>query len=139
MSGAKNKANDSTVSEPASRVLYKTDIADIGAGQAGLPSAYHLRRQGLEPGRGFVVLDQAEGSGGAWQYRWPSLTLRTVNGIHDLPGLQFSDIVDPDAEEVQANVAVPKYYKAYEKEFNLPVYRPLKVTVVCDRGDRFRV
>jgi cation diffusion facilitator CzcD-associated flavoprotein CzcO len=113
----------------------KTDIVVIGAGQAGLSSAYHLKRRGVAPNRGFVVLDQSPNAGGAWQFRWPSLTLSTVNRIHDLPGMRFSDAVGTDASDVQAAVAVPRYYAAYEKAFDLPVYRPVKVTVVCDRGD----
>src|SRR5688500_3406614 len=120
-----------------SAVRRKAEIVVIGAGQAGLSSAYHLKKRGVEPNRGFVVLDQSPHAGGAWQHRWPSLTLSTVNRIHDLPGMRFSDAVDTDAKEVQAAVAVPQYYAAYEKEFELPVYRPVKVAVVCDRGDRF--
>jgi hypothetical protein len=27
----------------------------------------------------------------------------------------------------------------YEEAFDLPVYRPVKVTVVCDRGERSRI
>lgn len=139
MSSNRQNPSDTTDYEPASRVLIKTDIAIIGAGQAGLSSAYHLDRQQLEPGRGFIVLDQAEHPGGAWQYRWPSLTLTTVNGIHDLPGLSFDEALDTDEDDVQANIAVPKYFKMYEREFDLPVYRPVKVMAVCDRGDRLKV
>jgi cation diffusion facilitator CzcD-associated flavoprotein CzcO len=117
----------------------KTDIVVIGAGQAGLSSAYHLKRRGLAPNRGFVVLDQSPNAGGAWQFRWPSLTLSTVNRIHDLPGLPFSDAVDTAETQVEAAVAVPKYFAAYERTFELPVYRPVKVSVVCDRGDRFNI
>ncbi|MDR8390029.1 NAD(P)/FAD-dependent oxidoreductase [Aliifodinibius sp. S!AR15-10] len=139
MADARTHTNDATDSKPASRVLYKTDIVVIGAGQAGLSSAYHLRREGMEPGRGFVVLDQSEDPGGAWQHRWPSLTLSTVNGIHDLPGLSFDEAVNTDEEDIQANIAVPKYFRRYEQEFNLPVYRPVKVMAVCDRGNRLKV
>ena len=57
-------------------------VAVIGAGQAGLSAAYHLRRQGLE----YVVLDGEDGPGGAWRHRWRSLRMGTVNGIFDLPG-----------------------------------------------------
>jgi cation diffusion facilitator CzcD-associated flavoprotein CzcO len=117
----------------------KTDIVVIGAGQAGLSSAYHLKRRGVSPNRGFVVLDQSPQPGGAWQFRWPSLKLSTVNRIHDLPGMRLSEVVDPSASEVEASVAVPKYFEAYEKAFELPVYRPVKVTVVCDRGERLLV
>ncbi|HET7275331.1 MAG TPA: NAD(P)-binding domain-containing protein [Longimicrobiaceae bacterium] len=122
-----------------SGIALRTEIAVIGAGQAGLSSAYHLHRLGLEPNRGFIVLDQSPEPGGAWQFRWPSLTLSTVNRIHDLPGMRFSEAVSTDEPDVQASVAVPKYFAEYEKRFALPVYRPVQVKVVCDRGDRFRL
>jgi len=128
-----------STSAPASPVALKTDIVVIGAGQAGLSSAYHLKKLGVVPDRGFVVLDQAPQPGGAWQFRWPSLKLSTVNRIHDLPGMPFSEAVDTDATEVEASVAVPQYFAAYEKTFDLPVYRPVKVTIVCDRGERLRI
>lgn len=32
-----------------------------------------------------------------------------------------------------------QYYEAYERTFDLRVQRPVKVTVVCDRGERLRV
>ncbi|CEJ10307.1 putative oxidoreductase CzcO [bacterium YEK0313] len=121
------------------RVALKVGIVVIGAGQAGLSSAYHLRQLGLAPGRDYLVLDKAPGPGGAWQFRWPSLTLSTVNRVHDLPGLSFAEVIDPGATDVQASVAVPRYFATYEKRFALPVYRPVSVAVVCDRGDRLRI
>ncbi|HEY8535806.1 MAG TPA: NAD(P)-binding domain-containing protein [Vicinamibacterales bacterium] len=120
-------------------VVVKTDIVVIGAGQAGLSAAYHLKQRGVPPVRGFVVLDRSPQPGGAWQYRWPSLTLSTVNRIHDLPGMRFSEAVDTTSGEVQASVAVPQYFAAYEKAFELPVWRPVDVQVVCGRGDRFSI
>lgn len=47
----------------------EVEVVVIGAGQAGLAAAYHLRRTGFEPERDFVVLDHAPGPGGAWQFR----------------------------------------------------------------------
>lgn len=120
------------------RTLLKADIVVIGAGQAGLSSAYHLQQLGLKSWKNYLVLDKSPGAGGAWQYRWPSLTLTTVNRVHDLPGLRFSDAVDV-GDEVKASVAVPQYYAAYERKFELPVIRPETVTVVCERSGRFRV
>lgn len=117
----------------------RTDIVVIGAGQAGLSSAYHLGQRGLAPVRGFLVLDRSPSPGGAWQFRWPSLTLSTVNRIHDLPGMRFADAVEATAAEVRAAEAVPRYFAAYEREYGLPVYRPVNVTVVCDRGERLVV
>jgi cation diffusion facilitator CzcD-associated flavoprotein CzcO len=124
---------------PASRFAVRADVVVIGAGQAGLSSAYHLKKRGLVPGRRFVVLDGSPRAGGAWQFRWPSLRLSTVNRIHDLPGMPFSEAVDTDATEVEASVAVPRYFAAYEEAFGLPVYRPVRVAVVCERGGRLRI
>ena len=120
------------------RVALKVDIVVIGAGQAGLSSAYHLQRLGLAPARSFVVLDQSPQAGGAWQFRWPSLTLSTVNRIHDLPGMKFADAVNTEGQ-VQASVAVPNYFAAYEDNFHLPVFRPVRVGLVCNRGERLRI
>jgi cation diffusion facilitator CzcD-associated flavoprotein CzcO len=124
---------------PAAALRLRTDIVVIGAGQAGLSAAYHLKQLGIVPVRGFVVLDGAPSAGGAWQFRWPSLTLSTVNRIHDLPGMRFADVVEPGATEVEAAVAVPRYFSAYERAFDLPVYRPVHVTVVCGRDERLTV
>ncbi|MCD8539738.1 MAG: NAD(P)-binding domain-containing protein, partial [Leadbetterella sp.] len=61
------------------------------------------------------------------------------NRIHDLPGMAFEDTIDTHETEVQASVAVPHYYEAYEKEFGLRVYRPVKVDKVYLHGERFYV
>lgn len=111
----------------------------IGAGQAGLSAAYHLQRREIEPIRGFVVLDAEEAPGGAWLHRWPSLTLSTVNRIHDLPGLPFEEAVGSGGADVQARTAVPAYFAEYERRFQLPVYRPIKVLRVDRAGERFTV
>ena len=87
---------------PAIRIARKLDIVVVGAGQAGLSAAYHLRQAGLIANRDFLVLDAAPNPGGAWQYRWPSLTLSTVNRVHDLPGMSFADTVGGDTS-VQAD------------------------------------
>lgn len=104
----------------------ETDVAVIGAGQAGLSSAYFLRRAGLD----FVVLDANPAPGGAWQHRWPTLRMATVHGIFDLPGRHF----DPPDPDVPAAVAVPAYFADYERAFDLPVRRPVRVKSVR-RGD----
>ncbi|MGW5450441.1 NAD(P)-binding domain-containing protein [Nocardia sp. NPDC003979] len=109
------------------------DIVVIGAGQAGLSAGYHLRRLGLVPERDFLIVDHAPGPGGAWQFRWPSLTLTTVNRVHDLPGMSFAETLPPGSSSAPAATAVPHYYELYEKRFDLRVRRQVSVRVVCDR------
>ena len=94
----------------------------IGAGQAGLSAAHHLTRLGLD----LVVLDAEERAGGAWQHRWPSLTLARTHHVHDLPGLPFP----PAGDDVPAADAVPAYFAEYERRFALPVQRPVRVRAV---------
>lgn len=107
-------------------------IVVIGAGQAGLSAAYHLRRKGLTPGRDFLVLDANPGPGGAWQHRWPSLTLGTAHGIHDLPGFPLGT---PDSSRPAAEV-VAEYYAAFEAANQLQIQRPARVlSVTAADGD----
>lgn len=115
--------------------IPKMQIVVIGGGQAGLSSAYYLREHGLSPDRDFTVLDRAPGPGGAWQFRWPSLTLSTVNGVHDLPG----GLSLGGGDEVRASEAIPRYFGRVERAFDLPVHRPVNVLRVASRGERLRI
>ncbi|MFJ1616931.1 NAD(P)-binding domain-containing protein [Streptomyces sp. NPDC088251] len=110
------------------------DVVVIGAGQAGLSGAYHLRRAGLEPDRDFVVLDHAPYPGGAWQFRWPSLTYGKVHGMHALPGMELAGADDnrPSSEVIGA------YFDTYERTFDLRVHRPVDVKAVRE-GDGGRL
>ncbi|MFG2448014.1 NAD(P)-binding domain-containing protein [Streptomyces sp. NPDC048512] len=109
----------------------EVDVVVVGAGQAGLSSAYHLRRSGYEPERDFVVLDHAPRPGGAWQFRWPSLTFGKVHGMHELPGMELTD-ADPDRPSAEV---VGEYFDAYERTFDLRVRRPVDVTAVREGSD----
>jgi len=117
-------------------------VAVVGAGQAGLSAAHHLRRRGFRPVRGtdhtvsdgartVVVLDANPRPGGAWQHRWASLRMATVNGIHDLPDMPLP-AVDPGEP---ARTAVPRYFAAYEDREDLPVLRPVRVRSVTPVAD----
>jgi cation diffusion facilitator CzcD-associated flavoprotein CzcO len=115
------------------------DVVVIGAGQAGLSAAYHLQRRGFLPAAidrepasskpddpDYIVLDSEASPGGAWQHRWRSLRMATVNGIHDLPGMAKPE-VDPNEPSAEM---LPRYFAAYERELGLPVLRPVAVTAV---------
>jgi cation diffusion facilitator CzcD-associated flavoprotein CzcO len=116
-------------------VRSETDVVVIGAGQAGLSAAYFLRRAGFRNDSGFVVLDHATLPGGAWQYRWPSLRLGKVHGIHDLPGMALGT-PDPDRP---ASEVVSEYFGRFEHTFDLPVQRPVDVLSVRHAGERLLV
>ncbi|MEV0095420.1 NAD(P)-binding domain-containing protein [Streptomyces sp. NPDC050738] len=102
------------------------DVVVIGAGQAGLSGAFHLRRAGLEPDRDFVVLDHAPRPGGAWQFRWPSLTYGKVHGMHALPGMELTGA----DERRPSSEVIMEYFTAYEEAFDLRVHRPVEVSAV---------
>jgi cation diffusion facilitator CzcD-associated flavoprotein CzcO len=111
------------------------DVVVIGAGQAGLSAAYHLRRRGYSPipgtGPTFVVLDSDAAPGGAWQHRWASLKMATVNGIHELP----DHPVPPADPAAPARDVLPAYFADYEERFDLRVRRPETVTAVRRADD----
>jgi cation diffusion facilitator CzcD-associated flavoprotein CzcO len=105
------------------------DVMVIGAGQGGLSAAYFLRRFGFSP----IVLDASPRAGGAWQHRSPSLTMRKVHGIFDLPGYRFAR--SPGDEELPAAEVVPAYFAEYERQQGLDVLRPVQVTSVSPEAD----
>lgn len=111
------------------------DVAVIGAGQAGLSAAYHLRRRGFAPapaaGPDMVVLDAEASPGGAWQHRWESLRMGTVNGIHELPGFA----VPPADPAASSRDVLPAYFAEYERRFDLAVQRPVRVRAVRRADD----
>ena len=111
------------------RAEVDADVIVIGAGQAGLAAAYHLRRVGLVPAGSpaahagaatFVVLDDAPAAGGAWQHRWPSLTMEHVHGVHELPGAELP-AAGPDD---RASSVIGAYFTGYEQTYDLRVRRP---------------
>ncbi|MEI5672464.1 MULTISPECIES: NAD(P)-binding domain-containing protein [unclassified Nocardioides] len=99
------------------------DSLVIGAGQAGLSASYHLQRRGLQ----HVVLDSDAAPGGAWQHRWDSLSMHDVHGVAALP-----DAEPPGEDAGRANVVVPAYFAAYEREHGLPIVRPVRVDRVTE-------
>ncbi|SEC19464.1 Predicted flavoprotein CzcO associated with the cation diffusion facilitator CzcD [Streptomyces misionensis] len=112
--------------------MREVEVVVTGAGQAGLSSAYHLRRSGFEPERDFVVLDRSPAPGGAWQFRWPSLTYGKVHGMHSLPGMELAD-ADPARPSAEV---IGEYFDRYERAFDLRVRRPVAVRAVREGDGR---
>ncbi len=108
----------------------RPDVLVIGAGQAGLATAYYLRRAGLVAGEGFSVIDANSAPGGAWQHTWPSLRLFSPAAFSSLPGrpMPRSDEDYPPASHVV------DYLTEYEARYDLPVQHGVRALDV-HRGD----
>lgn len=108
------------------------DVIIIGAGQAGLASAYYLRREGVK----FVLLDAENGSGGAWRHAWDSLHLFSPASYSSLPGWMMptkSDITYPARDDVI------DYLSRYEQRYNFQIERPISVLSVVASNNGFDV
>ena len=96
------------------------DVIVIGGGQAGLAVGYYLKRAKLD----FIILDNQQQSGGAWQHTWPSLRLFSPAMMSSLPGKLMPKAKDgeyPHRDEVLS------YLADYEQYYQLPLYRPHQV------------
>ena len=99
----------------------------IGAGQAGLSTAYHLRRRGRE----CVVLDRNHRIGDGWRQQWDTLRLYSPAKYDALPGLPFP--ADPWSFPGKDEVA--DYLESYAGHFGLPVRRATRVERVTRDPD----
>lgn len=113
---------DARPTPPSPDPAADVDVVVVGAGQAGLSAAYHLTRAGID----HVALDHAPRPGGAWQFRWPSLTYGRVHGMHSLPGMELTG-ADPGRPSSEV---IGEYFAAYEERFGLRVRRPVDVSAV---------
>lgn len=104
---------------PAAGRVREVDVLVIGAGQAGLGTAYWLQRRGdLE----VLVLDAAP-VGQSWIDRWDSLQLFTPRRFSALPGLRFPK--GPTRSPSRTEMA--RYLRAYVDRFGLPVETGVRV------------
>lgn len=112
----------------------EVDVAVIGGGQAGLATAFYLRRAGLVPGRDFVVVDAADRPGGAWPRTWDGLRLFSPAGFSSLPGWMMPPW-DDAARGFPPRDHVVAYLTEYERRYDLRVLRPHRVASVRRAGD----
>lgn len=99
------------------------DVLVIGGGQAGLATAYYLRRAGLT----YQVLDAAHGPGGAWSHGWESLRLFSPSSWSSLPGWPMP--TKPDVDYPTRDDVI-EYLAAYERRYQLPIIRPVTALAV---------
>jgi putative flavoprotein involved in K+ transport len=105
------------------------DTLIIGAGQAGLATAFHLRRLGRE----CLIVDGNERVGDNWRQHYDSLRLYTPLRYCSLPGLEFPG--DPWAYPTKDDVA--DYLEMYALHFDLPIRMQTRVERLTRRDDRF--
>jgi putative flavoprotein involved in K+ transport len=105
----------------------------IGAGQAGLSTAYHLKKQG----RHCVVLDRNQRIGDGWRQQWDSLRLYSPAKYDGLPGMPFPGkrSAFPGKDELA------DYLESYAQRFDIPVRLGVRVSRLSakDSGDGFVV
>jgi putative flavoprotein involved in K+ transport len=108
------------------------DVVVIGAGQAGLATAFYLRRAGLAPGSGYVLLDANSKPGGAWSHMWPSLRLFSPPEYSSLPGWLMPQAQTPGFPPA---THVVDYLTRYEQRYDLPVHHGVQVARVRPSDD----
>ena len=108
------------------------DVVVVGGGQAGLAAGYFLRRAGLD----FAVLDAGEGPGGSWTEYWDSLRLFSPAEHSMLPGWWMPA---EEGREYPSARHVAWYLAEYERRYDLPVRRPVRVEAVEREDGALRV
>lgn len=103
----------------------------VGAGQAGLASAYYLQKQSLN----YLVLESSNQTAGSWPNYYDSLTLFSPARYSSLPGLPFPGAPNryPTKQEVVS------YLIEYVDHFNLNVRTGEKLVKVSKVDDVFEI
>jgi putative flavoprotein involved in K+ transport len=101
----------------------------IGAGQAGLSTAYHLQRAGRE----CLVLDANERIGDGWRRQWDTLKLYSPAKYDGLPGLPFP----APAWSFPGKDDVADYLQSYAQRFDLPVRPNTRVDRLAAHSDGY--
>ena len=115
--GASGPRSDRSHQESTMTEHIETVI--IGAGQAGLATAYHLHRCG----RSSLILDGNARVGDNWRTHWDSLQLYSPAGSDGLPGMAF-----PGPKwSYPTKDQVADYLEAYAARFALPVRNRARV------------
>lgn len=107
------------------------DCIVIGGGQAGLVSAYYLKKNGLK----YAILEARDHATGSWSKYYDSLTLFSPAKYSSLPGLRFPG--DPNHYPTKNEVI--SYFNNYTQHHKLNVRTGEKVKEVSKTGTSFVV
>ncbi|MEO7349343.1 MAG: NAD(P)/FAD-dependent oxidoreductase [Terrimesophilobacter sp.] len=103
----------------------------IGAGQAGLATAYHAKRAGIEP----VILEAGSSAAGSWPDYYESLRLFSPARYSALPGMPFTG--DPDRYPARDEVA--EYLTDYAEWVSADIRYDTRVHTVSHESGHFTV
>jgi putative flavoprotein involved in K+ transport len=121
--------NDLEIKNNYSSQKKITQALIIGGGQAGLAVGYFLKRYKIE----YTILDSEKEPGGAWQHGWDSLHLFSPAKWSSLPGWPMP----PSDDGYPSKAHVINYLTEYEKKYDIPVYRPVKVLSMRKEKENF--
>ncbi|MEG2265171.1 MAG: NAD(P)/FAD-dependent oxidoreductase [Acinetobacter sp.] len=107
------------------------DVLVVGAGQAGLATAYSLQQQGLN----FRILEAGERASGSWPSYYDSLRLFSPARYSSLPGLVFPG----DLKRYPYRDEVVEYLEHYAKFFDFPITFNTRVTTIERHGMIFSI
>ena len=105
------------------------DFIVVGAAQAGLAMAYHLKEQG----KSFLVVDKESEVGASWLNRWDSLTLFTPSEFNNMPGMKFP----AEKGHYPSKTEVAEYFKDYVEKFDIPIQLHTLVENISNYNDHF--
>jgi putative flavoprotein involved in K+ transport len=102
------------------------DLIIIGGGQSALACGYFLRRAKVK----YIILDDQQQSGGAWQHGWDSLTLFSPAEQSSLPGW----MMPKSEQQFPSKQQVVDYLRAYQDRYQIHIQHGTKVTGVKKNG-----
>jgi putative flavoprotein involved in K+ transport len=107
------------------------DLIIIGGGQSALACGYFLRRAKVK----YIILDDQQQSGGAWQHGWDSLTLFSPAEQSSLPGW----MMPKSEQQFPSKQLVLDYLRAYQDRYQIHIQHGTKVTGVKKKNGIFIV
>jgi putative flavoprotein involved in K+ transport len=107
------------------------EVIIIGAGQAGLATAYYLTQLGIKP----LLLEAHDRVGDNWRKRWDSLQLFSPVRYSSLPGWGFA----LPAMALPTKDEVGDYMEAYAQRFGLQVRTGVRVQALTYEMGTYKV